>query len=335
MGRSKARRVHLVIDSHPINSNYVTQSSGPRRRVKTLLFEDRHGASTFMRTLNPHTLAIQLDGVRRESDSLRDKSTLSFWIKALNSGVRIMPGEAGTIAQRENLKRLGNNIPQFADAFGLVPNMENFKRFLQADARYHNARERIIMSNILEELPKGRVQAIYGNIHGTLAQKLKKVGVEASVETQKGPDIWELRVERKLMLGQKPTELEYKKALLSYVLPIDVGLNFTRGSGKDVPRKADRFYFAAQNAILDALSPADIDKVIAVGNTPSRYKSASVNSERMLAMALKCLGLPLPSIGRVPFRKAIVSFMNERDAYWKERNLALAKINAKRFRTKR
>ena len=120
-------------------------------------------------------------------------------------------------------------------------------------------------------------------------------------------------MERKLVILKRPTELDYKKGYLSEALSRTLIKSLFGKRAEELSRNATNFYAAVENAMINALTTHDIDKIINIRSRHFRY-------ELFLNATLECLGLPQPAIGQREFRKAIVQFMNKKSEYWKYRN---------------
>jgi hypothetical protein len=221
----RRKPVHFLFETHFPNDSAME----PRRKylnpqTKTFVYEDASGVT---RPLTP----ADLEGVSLDSFSPRTRSKIEAFKEAFRLGIPIVPGELMKPSEVKRYRQLETQTQktraQASSSFAL----NDIKKYHEADAAEYRMRHEIIRRTLRESAAP--LVANFGIIHSTLSRELRDRGIETSRDIQPQVFNWNEIVLRKMLLNQKPTDLEHKKAFLSALFSTGLIENGLMRTGAD------------------------------------------------------------------------------------------------------
>ena len=250
MARTRPRKrnaIHFVFSSHQPSDRYL-----PGKKldgIKTIVFENSNGFHRPFSVRDLHKIG---------RDNIRNRSTTKTFSEALRKGIKIVVGEfTKTPGEKAALQAADRKTGLAGKKASAKRNLHSIKEFLRAFAEEASLRHGLIKRTIKEEAKP--LIATYGSAHSGLSRELQKEGIESS-RTMK-PTVFPLFAQtvRRILAGQEPTDLEYKRAFVE-IKAFQIVLPFVE------TERIQAQVTLALNAMIRSIAEKQIDKIVETGN---------------------------------------------------------------------
>lgn len=160
------------------------------------------------------------------------------------------------------------------------PTLTNLRAFFHASARQVDFREQLVVDT-LASVPKPTV-ARYGSTHGRITELLRRKGIPSTREMEEQVFMWDLIVERKILMGKKPTPIEMQRGFISTLLDQESTIRRIIGkSNKPITDKDVRFGGAVLFALLSRVNEKDIPALMSLRHNPSLVYPALLEHNKL------------------------------------------------------
>lgn len=289
---TKRKGVHLIFDHHLEETKYAPNQT-PDPAPKTHLFEEVLGFSGRL----PESI------VRRKTGRyVFPKAQRSYLARLLKGNPETYIAAGETLKDREEKEeylKLVRVSELSQDRYHRTAELEDFKKFMVAEAELDKKRHELIRRSIREAIEAERipVEVRYGLAHSLLSKELSREGIPSSREMPPTVFTHDVQVIRQLLLGKKPEEIDeelYKRALVGYRLGLNVNFNTQREWNR---------WNAFSRVVVERLSTQQLDEFIANPLTTNRVFEWN-------------------GLGSNPSSRQITSFLKKYSSYWKRKEIA-------------
>lgn len=293
--KDKRNNVRFVFTTHPHTDKRVYLPQTLLKGAKTIVYERAGGIVGRPRSFTPSPTFLQIWEEGAKYGEGLEKTEDKFLLNAIRKGIRVVPGEL--VKTKADFKKLNNLWGKEFRTYGIANarrRLKDIKSFFQAALKFEKERHKIIRETIKKS--RKPLAARYGIFHSLLSRELQKEGIESVRKILPQVFDWELIVSRKLMVGLRPTDLEYKKGFISKAWGKHDSYYENKLSDKEL-----RFSSLIETTLLNLLTEKQIDKIILHGY-----------GEDIPKMVYKFNGLP-----ENPTRKQLEEFLEKHSSFYR------------------